>query len=170
MQIDAQILRELLAYDPLSGVMTWKKARGRMSAGQVAGNVHHKGYIEIKVMGQTYGAHVLAWVMQTGEWPDVMVDHIDGNGLNNVFLNLRKADHQQNGWNQKLSIANTTGYRGVSRTKDGMYVAQIGTEKKKRKCLGRFNTAEEAAHAYNKAAIRYHGDFARLDPVGGNYA
>jgi HNH endonuclease/AP2 domain len=92
------------------------------------------------------------------------VDHIDGDGLNNRRSNLRIATVSENDSNRGAQINNTTGFKGVTPfhakfqariTKDGTYYY-----------LGTFNTALEAARAYNEVAKKYHGEFAYLNDVG----
>lgn len=106
---------------------------------------------------------------------DKMVDHIDGNGLNNLRSNLRFATMSQNIANSKVRKDNTTGYKGVSwfvgsKHPNGVWkskpswTARIGINGK-RITVGYFATKEEAARAYNKAAIKYHGEFAKLNII-----
>lgn len=82
----------------------------------------------------------------------MLVDHIDGNKLNNCRDNLRICSHAQNIWNQKLSNRNTSGYKGVSFDSSREKWAAYITVHRKRHYLGRFQTAREAALAYDKAA------------------
>lgn len=89
------------------------------------------------------------------------IDHIDGNGLNNRAANLRYATKSQNGMNRGLTSKNTTGYKGVHFYKSrGNYTANIAVNGKL-KCIGYFETAEEAHKAYKKAAKKLHGEFAK---------
>lgn len=89
------------------------------------------------------------------------VDHIDGDGLNNRRLNLRAVTNSQNMQNRSgLSANNTSGFRGVQWDKrDRRWRARIGVEGE-RIYLGYFDTAEEAARAFDRAALDRFGQFA----------
>jgi hypothetical protein len=91
------------------------------------------------------------------------VDHINGNGLDNRRSNLRPATRADNSHNCRIQVNNTSGFRGVSWCKrDQKWIAMIRSNVRQLN-LGRFATAEEAARAYDAAAVRLHGDFARLN-------
>lgn len=92
------------------------------------------------------------------------VDHWDGDGLNNQRHNLRLATQHENQRNRKNPNSNnTSGYKGVSwHKKDEKWVAQIIADGKHLN-LGRFNTPEDAARAYDKAARNYYKEFASLN-------
>lgn len=95
--------------------------------------------------------------------PSIHIDHIDGNGLNNTRGNLRICTQQENMRNRRLNSNSTSGYKGVSWYKDrAKWHAQIVVNGKYHH-LGHFITAEEAARAYDAAAIELHGEFARLN-------
>ena len=97
-------------------------------------------------------------------WP--LVDHINGDGLDNRRANLRRATHAQNQANQRRSLANRSGFKGVSfyqRHGQWQSVIQIGGRKRH---LGYFPTPRDAARAYDAAAIEAWGEYARLNFPG----
>jgi hypothetical protein len=93
------------------------------------------------------------------------IDHIDGNGLNNQRSNLRIATTSQNGANSRPRQSSTSKYKGVSWYEPTeKWLARI-TINTKRVYLGYFKTEEEAALAYNRAAIEAFGEFAKLNEI-----
>lgn len=94
--------------------------------------------------------------------PKVLVDHIDGNGLNCRRENLRVTDHTGNACNASLRSDNTSGYKGVGYNKKARkWVATIQKDGK-RKHVGTFATPELAAEAYARAAEELHGEFMKV--------
>lgn len=91
------------------------------------------------------------------------VDHVDGNGLNNQRHNLRVATHQQNVCNRSLYCNNSSGYKGVGWHKQHQKWHAKIQNNGKRIHLGYFDTALEAARAYDEAAKDIHGEFARIN-------
>lgn len=153
-------LCELIVYDPVSGILRWKKSRANLKAGSVAKS-RLDGYLRIRVDGKSYMAHRLAWLYMTGEWPSGQIDHINGVRDDNRFVNLRDVETNENRRNRKKNLNSTSGFKGVSFKRwQHQWVARIQTDGR-RLHLGYFDTAEEAHVAYCTAAKKYHGQFAR---------
>lgn len=104
-----------------------------------------------------------------GIWrPDREVDHRDRDGLNNRRENLRVGTHAQNMRNIGPYSTNSSGYKGVCWDKSrNKWLASISINNRF-KNLGRFDTAEEAASPYNRAAIQVSGDFAFVNALTGS--
>lgn len=92
---------------------------------------------------------------------DQRVDHINGDVLDNRKANLRFCNNTENSRNRKKSINNTTGHKGVS-FEQGLWRARIWVDGKP-KHLGNYKDKESAARAYDDGAIKYFGEFARLN-------
>jgi hypothetical protein len=91
--------------------------------------------------------------------PGQFADHIDGDGLNNQRSNLRVATRDQNRRNTGLMKSNRSGFKGVYfKPRIGKWIASIKDGRTKH--LGCFSTPEEAAKAYDAAALKLHGEFA----------
>ncbi len=102
--------------------------------------------------------HRLIWETFVGEIQDgYVIDHIDGNRLNNALSNLRVATRQQNSVNRGAMVKNKTGFRGVVR-KGTRFIAQI-TSNYTVTYLGTFDTPEQAGLAYQTRAKEVHGNF-----------
>jgi hypothetical protein len=146
--LPAERLRELLHYDPETGVFTNRVNRGnRGKAGDVTGTDRGNGYIVMGVEGAVYYAHRLAWLYVTGEWPTLEIDHKDGNPSNNKFTNLRDVSDTVNYQNKRRAKSNSrTGVLGVSRHRD-KFIAWICVNGK-RVYLGVHPTADAASAAY----------------------
>lgn len=159
--ITADRLRELLSYDPITGVFRWRADRqpGRKS-GDIAGGPTPGGYWHIGVDLHRYLAHRLAWLYVTGEWPTKHLDHKDLDGRNNAFSNLRQATDTQNRGNTRKRSDSTRRHKGVQRNhQKWCAIIRVGGQ---RHYLGTFLTQEEAHAAYCEAAAKYHGEFARV--------
>lgn len=162
-EFTAEEFRALLSYDPITGIFRWQAcAMKRMPVGAIAGKTAHNGYRTIKIRGRTYASHRLAWLFVHNRWPSI-VDHIDGVRTNNAIANLRIATPSQNGANTRLSVRNTSGYRGVGYNKkraNKRWSATIMVNRTLHR-LGHFDTAEEAHAVYCAAAVKHFGEFAR---------
>ena len=156
MTLTAARAREVLDYDPDTGVFRWKVTRrGSASAGVVAGSLHSNGYWYIQVDGRHYLAHRLAWLITNGAFPADQIDHIDGDPANNRIANLREATNAENMQNLRRANRNsTTGLLGVSRRRK-RFQATIWLQEKRRD-LGYFGTPEQAHAVYIEAKRRLH--------------
>lgn len=157
--LTAHRLKELLDYDPETGVFTWNNPSppNRFKHGVKAGTIGAKGHIVIKLADQSYKAHRLAWLYVIGEWPKDQIDHMNGVPDDNRFENLRECNTAINCQNQHHPRKNnTSGYRGVHwNTWYGLWEASISVNMK-RIVLGRFNTPAEAGAVYAEAKRLYH--------------
>lgn len=160
-------LKELLAYDPETGVFTYRVRNGKNGrpsrrGGKVAGSLDNSvGYLRIGIDNHKYLAHRLAVFYVTGEWPTNLVDHDDLDGVNNRWSNIRHATKSQNAANSRLSNVNSTGFKGVSFCRStNRYRADIRVDGKSIN-LGRFDSPETAHAAYVSAAVQHFGEYAR---------
>jgi hypothetical protein len=156
-------LKQLLYYDPETGIFTWRARRRGVMRHSIAGGADPRGYVRIRIDRHLYHAHRLAWFWVHERWPVGKIDHANLNKSDNRIANLREATNTENARNcEPLRLNNTSGYKGVSlRRSTGKWVTYID-----RKHLGFFDTPEEAAAAYEAACRKYHGAFARPAPVG----
>jgi len=127
-------------------------------AGTEAGCVDGKGYLRVTIFKRGYLIHRVVWFMHHGTWPD-MLDHINGDKLDNRIENLRPCNSSQNQQNVEGWASNTSGVKGVDYQKQRKkYRARISVGRS-RVTLGRFDTLEEAAKVVQEARTKYHGEF-----------
>lgn len=167
-----EYIKDLLFYSKKTGVFTWKKNISNVIKGSEAGSFDGNGYIRIKINRKDYRAHRLAWLYVTGNWPEKLLDHINGDKSDNSFKNIRNATYTDNNRNSILNKKSKSGYKGVSwRKKEKTWYARIriGRDDADKlgmngNCLslGFHETAIKAHEAYKKASIKYHGEFANF--------
>jgi hypothetical protein len=162
--ITPERLRELLTYDPDTGVFTWRGGVRRVRPGMIAGHAPPStGYRRIFIDQKPYVAHRLAWLYVHGRWPLADIDHADGDPGNNALANLREASRTQNHGNRKRACNNRSGFKGVSfKPECNKWYARIYVSYRQHH-LGYFSTPEAAAAAYAVAARRHYGEFARTE-------
>lgn len=158
-------LKDILRYDSATGAFFWLVTRGKARVGSEAGKLRRASdrYVSkvICIRGRSYKAHRLAWLYVYGCWPDGEIDHINNDPLDNKIANLRVATHAQNLRNQRLSMANTSGVKGVTwNAATSSWKAQI---KVSGKCLhlGLFRSLDDAAFVRKQAEQKEFGEFAR---------
>jgi hypothetical protein len=162
-EISCERVKELVRYDPKTGVFIFRQNRSNRLAGSMAGGKTKLGYILVRLDNCQIYAHRLAWFYVYGEWPPEQVDHINGVRDDNSLGNLRLASQSQNTCNGVLRRTNTSGYRGVSWVKEKKkWVAGL-TKNGKQYKLGYFDDPKEAHMAYLDAARKLHGQFSKSD-------
>jgi hypothetical protein len=139
---------ELLEYCPDNGEFTWKVDRKRLAkAGSRAGSTNGSGYRQISIDGKLYLAHRLAWFYCFQEWPEKVIDHINGVKDDNRLDNLQ--DVSQNRNIQKAnSKVGASGYRNVRKIYN-RYQASIKVSGKTIH-IGMYGSAEEAYASVQK--------------------
>lgn len=149
--IDAEEARQVLTYDPDTGVFTWREGcHGRVKPGSVAGVTHKtRRYVRVGVKGAVIYGHRLAWIMHYGVEPSGVIDHINGIKDDNRIANLRDVDHATNSQNVRTAPKRSkSGLLGAHyKPKLGYYSSKI-REGHRVITIGYFKTAEEAHAAY----------------------
>lgn len=115
-------------YNPISGKLTWAKAGVRRRKGEEAGSINSHGYRVVGLNRKVHKVHKVIMCYMTGEWPsqDITVDHINGNRLDNRWVNLRLLSKQGNSANRtRANVNNTIGHLGV-RVKGNRYDVYVG--------------------------------------------
>ena len=113
--ITQERLKELLHYDPETGIFTWLQVNSNVvSVGSRAGGKTTDGYRNIGVDGSRYGEHVLAFIYMEGREPLGQIDHKDTIKDNNIYSNLREALRGHNHCNSKRRTDNSSGIKGLS--------------------------------------------------------
>jgi len=152
-------LRELLDYDPETGVFRWKqRVARRVRVGDVAGRLNSEGYRNFSIRGRHYRASRVAFALVYGRWPSGSMDHINRNRRADRLCNLRECTLSENSRNASLRGDNSSRLKGACRS-NGRWQARIRIDGKPA-YLGTFSTPELAHAAYVKAAIEHFGEFA----------
>jgi len=158
MSITQELVTHLFDYK--DGTLYWKNPSApRIKKGQVAGRLGIRGYVETNINYKKYKNHRIIFLMFNGYLPEI-VDHIDGNRLNNRIENLRAATMSQNLHNAKLSKANKSGIKGVSWEKDrNTWKVQIGVNGTTKR-IGGIKSLELAELVAQELRQIHHGEYA----------
>ena len=126
-ELTAERLRQLLSYDPETGVFRWlPRPDLRASAlrlrrlgqcgrdGKLPTGSSSTGYWQIMIDNRNYTAHRLAWLHMTGAWPEAEIDHCNGDRTDNRWSNLRPAVRGENCRNKRKQYNTTSCFKGVS--------------------------------------------------------
>jgi hypothetical protein len=157
-QPTAARLRELLDYDPATGIFKWKKRpciRSCVRPGDEAGFTGPRGYSVIQIDGCQIMSHRLAWLHFYGSFPRDTVDHIDRNKSNNAISNLREASISEQRGNLSPSKTQTDGFRGIYWDPK----RKSWQARQAKRFLGRFREMHDAVRAFDEAAKLYYGSF-----------
>lgn len=155
-------LQELFLYS--DGHLIWKvdnranKTKGKR-AGFPGGCAGYQ-YLQTSIEGILYKNHRLIYLYHHGKMPKV-IDHINGNTLDNRIENLREASTSQNACNRKINVNNTSGIKGVCWSKASRKWRVRICKDGKRITIGYFERLLDAEFAANTARLNFHGEFAR---------
>ena len=166
-ELSAEFLRSILSYDPDKGTFRRLVSRqGHSRVGDVPGRAEWTGQRSIKIKGKRYREHHLAWLYVHGRMPVDELDHINGDPGDNRIANLREATSQQNKQNRRVQKRSTTGRKGVTfeHRQVRKYAARIKAPDGTHVHLGSYMTLADASAAYQAAAIKYFGEFAKPPP------
>ena len=154
--ITQEKLKELLSYDPSTGLFRWRIKRSGVRFESAPGTTNDSGYVLICLFRRDYRAHRLAWLWMTGKWPAAQVDHRNGVRNDNRWENLREATREINGQNLRSAKSHNrrTGVLGVGLI-GKKFSARIGVSGNEIH-LGVFDSTTEAHAAYVEAKRRFH--------------
>lgn len=169
-RVDIVRLHELMAYNPETGVLSWRerpasdfpseRERNRWNsryAGQpaLASLKKNKGYFTGSLDKKFAQAHVVAWAMHNGRWPEGQIDHINGCKTDNRAENLREVTSRENNRNRSIPSTNTSGVMGVARDPEQPHKWRASIrERGFTRVIGRFDTADQAIAARKAAEVR----------------
>ena len=157
--ITYELLHDLFEYR--DGELYWKNHKApRIRANRLAGTINSNGYRVVRFLDNVYRIHRLIYFMFHKKFPK-LVDHINGNKLDNRIENLREATRSENLLNQKRRKNNQSGIKNVSfHTKSQKWRIQFRVNKKNYS-YGSFDSLEEAAKVAKQKRNELHKEFAR---------
>lgn len=156
MKPDLSYLKTRLHVDVDAGRVYWIDATKHHAnlVGHEAGSARattrgDKRYWYVKVDSVALKRSHIVFLFATGKWPDLQIDHINGDSLDDRSLNLREVTPTQNAWNHKRRRKKAATPMGVRQMASGRYQARIACDKKQI-VIGTFDTPHQAAQAYQQ--------------------
>lgn len=142
----------------VDGVLYSRHSRGRIKKGDIVGSLSSNGYLQVELLKNKYKVHRIIFYIENGYLPEI-VDHIDGDKLNNKPSNLRAATKGQNNRNSKTPKTNKSGVKGVHwcKTRE-KWTASIFYRKNKI-FLGYFDCIDDAENKVRNSREELHGEF-----------
>ena len=179
--ITQDLLKELLQYNPETGLFTWRKRDRRhfksdqswnrfntVYAGKLVGSKKTGGYMQTRIFGKIYTLHRLVFLWVNGAFPKNQVDHVNRVTSDNRWSNLRMVSQGENLRNQKKYKNNSSGVTGVTKGVGCAWVARINVDGRL-VTLGTYKKKEDAVRARYDANRKYmyhanHGILLPADP------
>jgi hypothetical protein len=165
--VSAETFRDILDYDPETGLFVWKARderhvnkksmkqwNSRWARKPAFIHSDYGAYLRASIFGVFYSAHRVAWAIVHGDPVPEYLDHIDGDRQNNRISNLRPTDKVENSKNRGIRSDNTTGRTGIHKTKCGTYKVRIFVFGRDT-YLGTFKKFEDAVAARKEAERAY---------------
>jgi len=162
-----EYVKECFSYDNVTGDLIWRsrpinhfstfishRRTNSQFAGKKAGWCN-KGYLNAEVNGVIFRVHRLVWLYNYGEFPPDQIDHINRVKSDNRLENLRCVNNSENQKNSGRYKNNTSGHAGVTKTRNGKWLARISHEGSRIR-LGLLNNIEDAIKV-RKAAEKEYG-------------
>lgn len=150
-------VKDVFSYDPITGTVSWKVARGTKSIGADAGTVNKLGYLRIQYAKRMYLAHRIAWFLHYGTQPPIVLDHVDGNPSNNRINNLREATPSQNMQNASTQVGKS-GVKNIA-WKRNAWTVRFSVDGRRRE-FGRFQNLDLAKEFAGEVRTEIYGSFA----------
>jgi hypothetical protein len=156
MELTQAQLKHLYFYEPETGAFVHKETN------KIQWQVDERGYVRIRINKKRYRAHRLAFLYMTGQMPK-NIDHINGKGADNRWVNLRECTQAQNCRNRKVSIDTKSGIKNVIWHEESKRWKVVICCNGKQYDYGFFYDLDIAELVAIGARVKYHGEFARID-------
>jgi len=152
MLLTQKYLKELLDYNPETGIWTWliQKPDSKMTAGKIAGTLTKQGYRQICINHMRYRAARLAFLYMIGRWPKPEVDHDNRIRHDDRWFNLKEATRSENNLNRETRNGGRKSKLGLPKgvKKRGKRFISKAFHCHKEVWLGTYDTSDEAHQAY----------------------